>query len=83
MTGPTQATLDAWPNCSTPDCPNKVCLWLSREKCFPCATGVDRGKYEKATTKEERNVLLAEAGTLTHVRAAYNATHPRTWDDLP
>ncbi len=34
-----QEVLDNWPNCSVPDCPNKICKWLSKDKCHPHATG--------------------------------------------
>lgn len=27
-------TLDAWPNCSVPDCEYKSCLSLNSDKCF-------------------------------------------------
>jgi hypothetical protein len=26
-----------WPNCATPDCPNKRCLWSGTPLCYPCA----------------------------------------------
>jgi hypothetical protein len=29
--------LDAWPNCPTPDCGNKVCAWTGTGVCFPCS----------------------------------------------
>ncbi len=29
--------LDAWPNCPTPDCGNKVCAWTETGVCFPCS----------------------------------------------
>jgi hypothetical protein len=25
-----------WANCSSPDCPNKVCTWASDYHCFKC-----------------------------------------------
>lgn len=25
-----------WPNCQTPDCPNKLCMWSGLPLCFPC-----------------------------------------------
>lgn len=25
-----------WPDCETPDCENKVCLWGSHTHCYPC-----------------------------------------------
>ena len=29
----------AWPNCGTPDCPNKTCRWsLLPLVCFPCGS---------------------------------------------
>ena len=32
-----QDVLDAWPNCATPDCQNKTCLWApSPDLCYPC-----------------------------------------------
>lgn len=27
--------LDDWPNCSIPDCENKVCTWATATLCFP------------------------------------------------
>lgn len=30
-----QAILDAWPNCATPNCKNKVCTWGSDSLCYP------------------------------------------------
>ena len=29
--------LPIWPNCSTPDCPNKTCLWSPVPLCYPCS----------------------------------------------
>jgi hypothetical protein len=26
-----------WPNCTTPDCPNKQCTWSGLTLCHPCA----------------------------------------------
>jgi hypothetical protein len=31
--------LDAWPNCSVPDCSNKSCLSLYSLKCWPHTVG--------------------------------------------
>lgn len=76
MTPIPQAVLDAWANCSTPDCPNKRCMWLSPDKCFPCATGTAGLGYEKCANNAERNAVLEAAGTLDLVRVAYAATHP-------
>jgi hypothetical protein len=28
-----------WPNCAVPDCPNKTCLHLSSDKCWPHTVG--------------------------------------------
>lgn len=28
--------LSSWPNCATPDCPNKRCCWGSPTLCHPC-----------------------------------------------
>lgn len=28
-------TLRDWPNCEVPDCPNKACLRLDSDKCYP------------------------------------------------
>ncbi len=25
-----------WPDCSTPECPSKVCTWGSADKCYIC-----------------------------------------------
>jgi hypothetical protein len=30
------AELGDWPNCSTPDCPAKVCFRFKNGKCWPC-----------------------------------------------
>jgi hypothetical protein len=30
-----QSILDSWPNCAVPDCPNKTCLKLDSDKCWP------------------------------------------------
>lgn len=29
--------LEAWPNCKTPDCPNKCCRVMGSEYCSPCS----------------------------------------------
>lgn len=29
--------INAWANCSVPDCPNKVCVWLGSGMCYPHA----------------------------------------------
>ena len=33
-----QDVLDSWPNCATPDCHHKRCLWSGTVYCHPCAT---------------------------------------------
>ena len=32
-----QALLDEWPNCMTPDCEHKQCMWAKVPFCFVCA----------------------------------------------
>lgn len=32
--------LTGWPNCTTPDCENKQCLWGGLPLCFPCSERV-------------------------------------------
>jgi hypothetical protein len=32
-----EAELAWWPNCATPDCPNKRCLWSGTALCHQCA----------------------------------------------
>jgi hypothetical protein len=27
---------DNWPNCTTPDCENKICLWAQKGLCAKC-----------------------------------------------
>lgn len=71
-----QEVLDRWPNCSTPDCENKACLWLSTGKCFPCSTGVDRAAWDPQQSDERRDQLLRDAGTYEWVKMVYEATHP-------
>ena len=29
--------IDKWPNCPTPDCQHKVCLWAGTGLCSPCS----------------------------------------------
>lgn len=36
--------LDDWPDCTVPRCPNKCCLALDSEKCFPHTPGNDHVK---------------------------------------
>ncbi len=31
--------MGAWPNCAVPDCPNKTCLHLGSDKCWPHTVG--------------------------------------------
>lgn len=26
-----------WPNCATPDCENKCCMWAGTGRCYPCS----------------------------------------------
>lgn len=69
--------LDGWPNCATPDCPNKCCMWSGTDKCFVCWTGLPREMHG-----EERDRALAANGMLPIVRAAYAATHGgRDWQE--
>jgi hypothetical protein len=35
-----QAHLKLWPNCAVPDCPNKCCLRLRSEFCYPHTKGL-------------------------------------------
>ena len=35
-----QHVLDAWSNCPTPDCENKVCIWAGTGLCHPCSVRV-------------------------------------------
>jgi hypothetical protein len=36
-----------WPNCSTPDCGNKVCLWASLTKCYKCCERIYGTEFMK------------------------------------
>lgn len=59
--------LSGWPNCSVPDCPNKSCLHLYSDKCWPhtvgqplnWADGLKRVEREILSRTIERNYLTA------------------------
>ncbi len=33
---PPPTSLEAWPNCATPDCKNKRCIWSGEKECYQC-----------------------------------------------
>ena len=39
-------SLGEWPNCSTADCPNKVCFRFENDKCWPCTMGLPANWFE-------------------------------------
>jgi hypothetical protein len=44
----TDEELEAWPNCSVPDCAYKVCTWLGGDRCYAHSLGLtpqDPGEY--------------------------------------
>lgn len=41
-----------WPNCSVPDCPNKICIRLHSGKCWPHTMHLPINFYEKMSEKE-------------------------------
>jgi hypothetical protein len=37
-----------WPDCATPECTNKVCMWAGEKLCHPCAVRkVGRAEVDK------------------------------------
>lgn len=53
--------LDTWPNCATPDCPNKCCVWgLDPAYCYPCnvwmfGEGPTEQRYGEAHSSQEES----------------------------
>lgn len=51
--------LSTWPNCASPDCPNKVCTWADDKFCYPCAERVHGKPYmREAFTKTHYGEVL-------------------------
>lgn len=42
-----EINVDAWPNCSTPDCEFKSCLSEGSDKCYGCLMGTPRQTMEQ------------------------------------
>lgn len=64
--------LSAWPNCPTPDCPNKVCLWADTGMCYPCseyALGKSEMEVRYTETHEEAICDCPECPCLNSVPA--------------
>lgn len=49
--------LDTWPNCATPDCENKRCMWSGEVWCHPCCVY----KFGKAELDRRYRVTHPEA----------------------
>jgi len=43
--------INDWPNCPTPDCENKICLWANSGLCYKCSEAV----YGKEEMKAQYN----------------------------
>lgn len=54
-----ELTLDKWPNCPIPDCPNKICLRLRSDKCCPHTVGVPLN-WGNELTAEQRDKAVDE-----------------------
>lgn len=52
-----------WPNCPIADCPNKICLSLNSDKCWPHTVGVplDWAKGLGTAMREEQSRIIEEA----------------------
>jgi hypothetical protein len=52
-----------WQNCSIPDCPNKVCLHLQSNKCWPHTVGLSVNWHKGLSQKqiELKNREMEEA----------------------
>jgi len=57
------AALGDWPNCSVPDCPNKACLHLESDKCWPHTVGQPFNCHDGMSEEEiaEFNTRIEEA----------------------
>lgn len=49
--------MEDWPDCPVPGCPNKICLSLNSDRCFPHTPGNEHVKRWKI---EARNAPTAE-----------------------
>jgi hypothetical protein len=51
-----------WPNCSVPDCPNKSCLHLASDKCWPHTVGLPFNCHDGMSDSqiEEFNAAVEE-----------------------
>lgn len=50
--------LEEWPNCSVPDCPNKIACRLDSDKCWPHTVGMPLDWY-KGMPEEQRGIIRA------------------------
>ena len=55
-------TVEAWPNCSVIECPNKVCMWAGRGMCFPHSFGLPLAEWHQACEAGKRAECLAKYG---------------------
>ena len=51
-------SVDDWPNCIVPDCPNKCCLRLKSDKCWPHTVGAPVG-WAVGKSKADRDATAA------------------------
>lgn len=55
---------EIWPNCATPDCENKRCLWSGTPLCYPCAVlalgQVEMDAAYKATHPDDETTTKGE-----------------------
>lgn len=48
--------LAAWPCCSTPDCPNKICVRFQNGKCWSCTMGMQPHWYDGLTVAAREQI---------------------------
>lgn len=68
----TQEMLDAWPNCSTPDCGAKTCLRLLSDKCYPCTNRIPRDSEGTAIHTKNCPCVDCVAGEIVDLRRGGN-----------
>lgn len=64
--------IDDWPDCPVPGCPNKICLSLNSDRCFPHTQG---NQHVKRWKIDARNAAPSRKLASRATSAAKEFTH--------
>lgn len=69
MTDTRQQRLIEWPNCTTPDCEFKKCMWSGTDLCYNCfrdKVGIRAVMQRYSDTHPAEKVFLSPDGVICH-----------------